>query len=289
MPDPLPADTRGIVDPAAMMRVVDFARAPAGDALAGLVEWFWSVRWDLPDGDTHDQQVLNHPSGHISVGTVDDDGPLAAPEGRVYGVQQGVSHRHLVGTGWTVAARTTIGGFGVILGRSARSIADRQLSFAEAFGPSGDGFGADVAAAGDLDARTGVLRRGLEEIVARADSEAIAEARQVVEVAALAEHDRAVCRVEQLADAAGVSVRSLQRLFDRHVGASPSFVIRRWRIIEAAEMAHAAHGDGDPWRGWADVAAQLGYADQAHLTRDFTAHLGVAPAAYVEQTRTPPA
>lgn len=95
----------------------------------------------------------------------------------------------------------------------------------------------------------------------------IAEAQEVVAVAALAEHDRSVCRVEQLASAAGASVRTLQRLFDFHVGASPSFVIRRWRIIEAAEAARRASDDGNGWRGWAAIAAELGYSDQAHLTR----------------------
>ncbi|WP_407664270.1 hypothetical protein [Micromonospora parastrephiae] len=31
---------------------------------------------------------------------------------------------------------------------------------------------------------------------------------------------------------------------------------------------------------WADLAADLGYSDQAHLVRDLTAVAGVSPAAY---------
>jgi AraC-like DNA-binding protein len=78
-------------------------------------------------------------------------------------------------------------------------------------------------------------------------------------------------------------VRTLQRLFDTHVGVSPSFVIRRWRIIEAAEAARAALDGGHGWQGWAAVAAELGYADQAHLTRDFRRHQGTSPSAYLAQ------
>ena len=38
---------------------------------------------------------------------------------------------------------------------------------------------------------------------------------------------------------------------------------------------------------WAPLAAELGYADQAHLTRDFTATIGVPPTRYLagEQAR----
>ncbi len=62
---------------------------------------------------------------------------------------------------------------------------------------------------------------------------------------------------------------------------SPAWVIRRWRIVEAADRA--AVGDEVVW---ADLAADLGYADQAHLVRDFTAHLGTTPAAYTRGLTT---
>lgn len=295
MPADLPDDTRGIVDPAAMMQVVDFARHPAGEVLDGLVEWFWSVAWDLPPAVSHDQQVLNHPAGNISVGTIDDAGvPLDPPQGRVYGVLEGVSDRHLEGSGWTVAARTTVGGLGVLLGGLARAAANRQLPLDEALPElGGDDLVADIADLGTNRERVERLRRALADLVVeRRDPELVAEARAVAELARIAEHDRSLCRVEQLAALAGMSVRTLQRLFDLHVGASPSFVIRRWRIIEAAEAARVATEQATPaarqrWRGWADVAAELGYADQAHLTRDFTRHLGVSPSAYLARNRPP--
>ncbi|MGF1598578.1 MAG: helix-turn-helix domain-containing protein [Acidimicrobiales bacterium] len=286
MGGPLPDDTRGIVDPVAMMRHVDFARSPAGDALDGLVEWFWSVAWDLPHDEVHDQQVLNHPAGNISIGTLDDAGiPLDPPQGRVYGVMTALSHRHLTGAGWTVAARTAVGGLGVFLDGPARAGADTQLTLADAVpGLDGPAVVAAVCAETDNRSRIAVLRTALGELVSRRDPALLAEAREVTRVAAIAERDRSVCRVEELADAAGTSVRTLQRLFDVHVGVGPSFVIRRWRIIEAAEAAREAVDLGAQWRGWAAVAAELGYADQAHLTRDFRRHLGISPSAYLART-----
>jgi AraC-like DNA-binding protein len=51
--------------------------------------------------------------------------------------------------------------------------------------------------------------------------------------------------------------------------------MRRARLHEAAERAD--RGDAVDW---AALSADLGYADQAHLTRDFTATIGVPPARY---------
>ena len=258
----VPDDTRGIIDPVEMLRYVDFARSPADDALDGLIEWFWSVAWELPDGRVHDQQVLNHPAGNISIGTLDDAGVSLDPaEGRVYGVMTRVSHRRLTSTGWTVAARTSVGGLGVLLDAPAKSVVDSELSLDALPGLDGRRLLARVRAERSNEQRIDSLRRELDRMVSRRSR-----------------------RVEQLAGVAGIGVRTLQRLFDHHVGVSPSFVIRRWRIIEAAEAARAAVDADGEWSGWATVAAELGYADQAHLTRDFRHHLGTSPAAYLART-----
>jgi AraC-like DNA-binding protein len=73
----------------------------------------------------------------------------------------------------------------------------------------------------------------------------------------------------------GLPERRLQRLFAEYVGVSPKWVIRRARLHEAARFADAG-GDVD----WATLATDLGYSDQAHLTREFTATLGMPPSRY---------
>jgi AraC-like DNA-binding protein len=87
--------------------------------------------------------------------------------------------------------------------------------------------------------------------------------------------DPGLRRVAVLAEVFGMPERRLQRLFTEYVGVSPKWVMRRARLLEAARRADA--GDGVDW---AALAVDLGYADQAHLTRDFTATLGVPPARY---------
>jgi AraC-like DNA-binding protein len=56
-------------------------------------------------------------------------------------------------------------------------------------------------------------------------------------------------------------------------------MIRRRRLQEAAQQLRI-----DPRTSLAELAAQLGYADQAHLTADFRAVLGFTPSAYRSAT-----
>lgn len=78
--------------------------------------------------------------------------------------------------------------------------------------------------------------------------------------------DRSVRRVGELARSEGLSTRSLQRLFAAYVGVGPKWVVLRYRIHEALERAEST-----ATVDWSALAATLGYADQAHLVRDFTA------------------
>jgi AraC-like DNA-binding protein len=90
-----------------------------------------------------------------------------------------------------------------------------------------------------------------------------------------------------LADVAAqlkVSPRTLQRIALRYVGLPPAELIRRRRLQEAAERVRA-----DPATSLAQVAAELGYADQAHLTREFRDRLGFTPGDYRSQVGTPSA
>jgi AraC-like DNA-binding protein len=66
------------------------------------------------------------------------------------------------------------------------------------------------------------------------------------------------------------------------VGVGPKWVIRRYRLHEVTErMAAGSRID------WAGLAADLGYADQAHLTRDFGALFGEPPTRYARRYPAP--
>jgi transcriptional regulator GlxA family with amidase domain len=92
--------------------------------------------------------------------------------------------------------------------------------------------------------------------------------------------DRALVRVDQVAALGGMSVRSVQRLFATFVGVSPKAVLARYRLQDAAALIDAGAVDD-----LADLAATLGWFDQAHFSRDFRAVVGVPPSAYLQRAR----
>jgi AraC-like DNA-binding protein len=282
-PPPLDEDARGIVDPTHLQRAAQLTRYPAGEVLDGLVDRFWAVRWALPPGHEHVQAVLNHPGANLYVGVAEPGVPASAPprdvplEGGLEGPHRFVTERRLAGIGWTVAAMTTPGGLGAFVRVPARTLADRTVPLDRpTVDIDGPALVASVAAEAAEPERVGALRAALEGLVQTADAARVAAARDVAAVARVAETDRSVRRVEDLAALAGVTERTLQRMFAEHAGLPPAWVIRRYRILEAAEQARV-HGVE---LSWADLAAELGYSDQAHLVRDFRTHLGTTPAAY---------
>jgi AraC-like DNA-binding protein len=80
------------------------------------------------------------------------------------------------------------------------------------------------------------------------------------------------------ADVDAVSTRTLQRRVARATGLTR----RAIRQIARAEQAVEALGRGLSPR---DAAAQLGYADQAHLTRSLQRFIGQTPAHIVNSKR----
>jgi len=276
-PEPVERDSRGILDPWLLRQRVQLTRYPAHGVLAGLVDRFWAVRWDLPLGTVHQQQVVTHPGANISVGNANVTPAARQPgpvEARLNGVARGLATRVLVGQGWAVAALTRPGGLGALISGPAAGFTDRVV-------PLGPAIGVDEAALiGQLlrepaeEARVGMLAAALEHAV---DLGRVAPASQVAAAARLAEVNREVRRLADLCALAGLRPRTLQRMFLQYAGVSPTWVIRRYRLLDAAESVRAGSRVS-----WAEVAAGLGYADQAHLTRDFRAAIGQTPAAYAE-------
>ncbi|MCZ7440338.1 AraC family transcriptional regulator [Micromonospora sp. WMMC241] len=246
-------DSRGILDPGRLLRRVRFRRRLPAPALRPWVEHYWLVDWDLTE--PFDQQVVPHPSVNVVFRAQDG----ATEHGEIAGVDTGLFTVSLHGTGRVTGVQFRPGGFRPFWRRPVAELTGRRVPLA-----------AEPVCPGDDDERC----RRLDDLLtgwAPAPDPATTEAVALVDEIRV---DRSVLRVADLAGRHAVSTRRLQRLFLDHVGVGPKWVIRRYRLQEAIEQAAAGPLD------WSRVAADLGYADQAHLVREFTAAAGVPPAAY---------
>lgn len=266
----LPRPTRGVVNPAASEKVFRLERYLPADDLAPFVEYFWLVAWSLPDGVTHVQRTLPRHAIHV----VFDEGRTA-----VFGVMTGSFEYTLRGSGRVLGVSFRPGAFRAFLRAEVQSITDRELPLSAVFACD------DAAAerrvldatddAGMVEAASAILRSALP-----------APDPEVARIAAILraiESQAEITQVQQLADHVGVSVRKLQMLFKDYIGASPKWIIRRKRLLDAADLL--ATGSAIDL---AALAQQLGYYDQAHFTTDFEKLVGKPPADYRRSCKVGP-
>ncbi|MEV6604575.1 helix-turn-helix domain-containing protein [Kutzneria sp. NPDC051319] len=216
--------------------------------LAAFVDHYWLVSWSY--AQPYRQKIVPYPRVNL---TVADDGTAV-----VTGVGSKHGTRVLEGDRTVVGVAFRPGGFRPFLGRPVATITDHQLPAAEIF----DGIPTEPT----VEAVEAMLRRHRPEPDPRAEE----AADLVATIAAKPE----ITRVDEL----GRPVRQLQRLFAEYVGINPKWVIRRYRLHEVTErLAKGATID------WAGLAAELGYADQAHFVRDFTKMFGESPTHYAQR------
>lgn len=264
-PSPAAADAQ--VEAEAPVRL---ARHPPSPSVADLVRHFWVPRWRLPPGTVVEQGVLEYPSANLVV----ERGAAA-----LHGPAPGRGQRRLEGAGWAFGALLQPGVARRLMRRPMRQLVGRsvpidelELTHAAAMVPAvGNAVerGDDVAACAAFEAWLVGQRIELDD-----------DARLVRHVVELAETDRTVLRADDLAEVSGLGLRTLQRLVREQLGLTPKWLIRRYRMQEAAAVL--ASPAPPPL---AELAASLGFTDQAHLTREFRAVIGETPRRYALAAR----
>ena len=86
--------------------------------------------------------------------------------------------------------------------------------------------------------------------------------------------------VDEIADEQHISRRQLERDFQRWVGTSPRHLAQVARVQHVSRMARSG-------MSLAHVAADVGFADQAHMSRVVREMTGLTPLHFVRSQRTP--
>ncbi|MER7451475.1 helix-turn-helix domain-containing protein [Nocardia beijingensis] len=264
-----PADTKGILHPDEQARHRWLVRLPPGPAVNRYVEWYWAVGWDLRGRPPYRAEVLSYPSVNVT---------FERSETRTGGFVNGVTTtkfiRELSGLGETFGIRFRAGGFGAFTGLDVGSFRDRAVPLAEVL-PEAGSLTERVLDAPTVEGR----RRVVEEYLA--DHPAVEDPtyRLVLRIIDAMAADQELTRVDQIAERFDIPARTLQRMFRRYVGAGPKWVLRRYRLQDGADLLAKGRTED-----LAALAAELGYFDQAHFSREFTAEVGMAPLEYAKNS-----
>lgn len=241
------------------------ARRSAAAELAPWVDHYWMVYWDLRGLPPRLVETLPHPNVHVV---------FERPESKAWGISTVKFSRMLEGESHAFGIKFAPGGFFPFLGKPVSSLAESSVAVREVFGRDADALESLILSTEDENVMAAAANDFLLQRLPQPDAK-VALARELV---AQILRERDLLTVEDLAKRSGMGVRSLQRLFSQYVGASPKWVIRRYRLHELLEQMHAGRQ-----MDWAQLAVELGYFDQAHLIHDFKSITGYAPTEYAHR------
>ena len=160
-------------------------------------------------------------------------------------------------------------------GGAVPDLTARMVDIGDLLGRDGRELGERVAEADNWQRRLDIIETFVLERAVHAPSPAIAASLSRLWRSAGA------ARISDIASDIGWSRKHLARRFHNEIGVSPKTLARMLRFHRACELAR----NGDR-RGWAGIAIEAGFADQAHLARDFKEFSGEKPtiwAARLEQ------
>jgi AraC-like DNA-binding protein len=242
--------------------------------LAGLVRRYWMPVWSLPAGHSSVQRVLQYPVCLIVVS--DSYAVLVGPT-------SGLGTQELVGEGWALGTMLQPAAGHALAGGPVVRLTDTAVPLHSAEGIDGARLEAAIRDAvgddpGDPDRQQAAVSAVEAAVTALLPVDE--EGELVNAIVEYVEGDAGVQRVGQVCEKFAITERSLQRLTARRIGLSPKWLVQRRRLHEAAERLRDADRPD-----LARVAADLGYADQAHFGRDFRAVTGLTPGEFAAEPR----
>ena len=249
------------------------ARASVSPDLTDLARRFWIPVWDVPEGRDSVQRVLQYP---VCLVVVSDTYT------RFYGVVSGLSHTMLTGRGWAVGLMLQPAAGHLLTGEPVRRMTDRYVDLSTVTTIDGPGLTRRVRSLMRPDPTSPAAHADAREVVEDAlrpllpvDDEGLIVNAIIEDV----ETSPELLRVDDLCARFDINERTLQRLLHKRIGLGPKWLIRRRRLQEAADRLRDSEAE------LAGIAVDLGYADQAHFTRDFRKATGMTPGEFAARFR----
>jgi AraC-like DNA-binding protein len=266
MSRPPAGEPRGLLNPKTGEQKFQLSLHTPAEDLRFFVAHFWIVTWDLRGQEPYLSENLSHPTVHLV---------LEKGNSKIFGVITGRFTQLLKDTGRVFGIKFRPGAFYPFVKTSVSSFTDSSVDVLDIFGADGSALEGTILSLEDEEAMVEAAEAFLRERLPQCDPNVETINRVVDTIVA----DGAIVKVDDVVNRLGLSKRGLQRLFNQYVGVSPKWVIKRYRLHEAAEKL--AHGQVEDWPA---LALELGYFDQAHFIKDFKSIVGKTPAEYARHT-----
>lgn len=254
--DITPRPKQSLLNPATLSARCKRSHFAPSPELAQFITVAWVLDWNLEEHEAFVQRVLPDPSVQIIVD------PTGA---QVFGVVTGAYEATITGKALVLGMKFRPAGFYPFIRQPLAQLTNKKVPIQELFPETRIDLIKDARCTMD----------SLEDLLRKTQPEVSPLLNTVFAITDRIASDSDVNTVEQLAAAFELSPRTLQRLFQKYVGVSPKWMIRRYRIQEAAALVEAG-GTED----WSALAQRLGYFDQAHFINEFTSLVGQPPADY---------
>lgn len=205
---------------------------------------------------------------NVGVGQVYPGVVVAGPYQRAY-VLDTAQQSHVLGVVFRPGAARPL------VGAPLHELCGRHVALEDLWGAGAERVREQVLAAPDAATRLRTLESALRDRLARS-----AELAHPLAAAATACLADAPGRhgIGRLGERLGWTPRRVEQVFRTDVGLSPKAYQRLQRFRSALSDI-----DDSARLGWSAFALEHDYYDQAHLSREFRAHCGLSPTAYLQQ------
>lgn len=233
--------------------------------LQDYVEHYWLISWDMPEGKSHQQDVIPHPSTHLT---------FLKNTSHIQGICKEKYSHTLQGSGNIVGIKFKPAGFFYFAekaGLELTSICNKTFDINTIFNIDVPNVEKHILSLNDPIEKINYIDQLIFSELIAPDDNILNMNKIVADIAA----NKDIMRVSDICDKFNVDKRHLQRLFAKYIGISAKWVINRYRMHDALMSVET-----DKNIDWAMLAIKLGYYDQAHFIKDFKSIIGKTPKNY---------
>ncbi|GIP34199.1 helix-turn-helix domain-containing protein [Paenibacillus sp. J2TS4] len=211
------------------------------------VKHFWIVSWDLIGQLSYSQEVVPNPCVNMV---------FERNHSSIYGASRQKFSRLLQGMDQVFGVKFKPGGFYPFVKWPISRLTAGSIPVENVFNAESDQIGSSILSQDDPHKMVKLAESLIRQQLPDQDERIVL----INEIIDRVQADRSITKVDQICETFQLNIRKLQRIFSQYVGVSPKWVIKLYRLQNAAEAM-----DQGQCINWLDLSIELGYYDQSHF------------------------